>query len=86
RVTYWEPAKFVAKLRATMTGGGPILFRTNMGAGHDGASGRYRQLDDVARVYAFALEVTGMVPVLESEDQECASGSQRWASENRNGP
>lgn len=61
RVTYWEPAKFVAKLRATMTGGGPILFRTNMGAGHDGASGRYRQLDDVARVYAFALEVTGMV-------------------------
>jgi len=61
RVTYWEPAKFVAKLRATMAGGGPILFRTNMGAGHDGASGRYRQLDDVARVYAFALEVTGMV-------------------------
>jgi oligopeptidase B len=61
RVTYWEPAKFVAKLRATMTGGGPILFRTNMGAGHDGASGRYRQLDDVARVYAFALAVTGRV-------------------------
>lgn len=60
RVTYWEPAKFVAKLRTTMTGGGPILFRTNMGAGHDGASGRYRQLDDVARVYAFALAVTGM--------------------------
>jgi oligopeptidase B len=60
RVTYWEPAKFVAKLRATMTGGGPILFRTNMGAGHDGASGRYRQLDDVARVFAFAMEVTGM--------------------------
>lgn len=60
RVTYWEPAKFVAKLRATMTGGGPILFRTNLGAGHDGASGRYRQLDDVARVFAFAMEVTGM--------------------------
>lgn len=60
RVTYWEPAKFVAKLRTTATGGGPILFRTNMGAGHDGASGRYRQLDDVARVYAFAMEVTGM--------------------------
>ncbi|MGL5447911.1 MAG: S9 family peptidase [Rhabdaerophilum sp.] len=60
RVTYWEPAKFVAKLRATMTGGGPILFRTNLGAGHDGASGRYRQLDDVARVYAFAMEVTGL--------------------------
>ena len=60
RVTYWEPAKFVAKLRATMTGGGPILFRTNMGAGHGGASGRFEQLDDVARTYAFALAVTGL--------------------------
>ena len=61
RVTYWEPAKFVAKLRATMTGGGPLLLRTNMGAGHGGASGRFEQLDDVARVYAFAMEVTGMI-------------------------
>ncbi len=60
RVTYWEPAKFVARLRATMTGGGPILLHTNMGAGHGGASGRFEQLDDVARVYAFALIVTGM--------------------------
>jgi oligopeptidase B len=60
RVTYWEPAKFVAKLRATMTGGGPIILKTNMGAGHDGASGRFESLDDVALVYAFALEVTGM--------------------------
>ncbi len=60
RVTYWEPAKFVAKLRATMTGGGPILLHTNMGAGHGGASGRFEQLDDIARVYAFALEVTGV--------------------------
>lgn len=61
RVTYWEPAKFVAKLRATMSGGGPILLRTNMGAGHGGASGRFEQLDDVARVYAFAMAVTGMI-------------------------
>ena len=60
RVTYWEPAKFVAKLRATMTGGGPVLLHTNMGAGHGGASGRFEQLDDIARVYAFAMEVTGM--------------------------
>jgi oligopeptidase B len=59
RVTYWEPAKFVAKLRVTAKGG-PFLFRTNMGAGHDGASGRFRQLDDVARVYAFAMAVTGV--------------------------
>jgi oligopeptidase B len=60
RVTYWEPAKFVAKLRATMISGGPILFHTHMGAGHGGASGRFEQLDDVARIYAFALSVVGM--------------------------
>jgi oligopeptidase B len=62
RVTYWEPAKFVAKLRATMTGGGPIILKTNMGAGHGGASGRFESLGDVGLVYAFAMEVTGMVP------------------------
>ncbi|MCC5977893.1 MAG: S9 family peptidase [Salinarimonas sp.] len=55
RVTYWEPAKWVAKLRATMTGGGPILLRTNMDAGHGGVSGRFRQLDETALVYAFAF-------------------------------
>jgi oligopeptidase B len=55
RVTYWEPAKWVARLRATMTGGGPIVLRTNMGAGHGGASGRFSRLDEVAITYAFAL-------------------------------
>lgn len=55
RVTYWEPAKWVARLRATMTGGGPVLLRTNMGAGHGGASGRFDHLNDVALHYAFAL-------------------------------
>jgi oligopeptidase B len=55
RVTYWEPAKWVARLRATMSGGGPILLRTAMDAGHAGASGRYDRLDDVARQYAFAV-------------------------------
>jgi oligopeptidase B len=55
RVTYWEPAKWVARLRATMTGGGPILLRTAMDAGHAGQPGRYNRLDDVARQYAFAI-------------------------------
>ena len=57
RVTYWEPAKWVAKLRATMTRGGPVLLRTSMGAGHAGAPGRFDRLDDIARIYAFAIAV-----------------------------
>ena len=60
RVTYWEPAKWVARLRATMTGGGPVLLRTNMGAGHGGASGRFNRLDEVAIAYAFALWAVGL--------------------------
>jgi oligopeptidase B len=60
RVTYWEPAKWIARLRATMTGGGPVLLRTNMGAGHGGASGRFHRLDEVAIAYAFALWAVGM--------------------------
>ena len=61
RVTYWEPAKWVARLRATMTGGGPVLLRTNMGAGHGGAAGRFDRLEEVAIAYAFALRVAGHV-------------------------
>ena len=59
RVTYWEPAKWIARLRATMTSGGPVLLRTNMGAGHGGSSGRFSRLDEVAIAYAFALQVVG---------------------------
>ena len=63
RVTYWEPAKWVARLRATMTGGGPVLLRTNMDAGHGGASGRFDHLNDVALQYAFAIAcVDGAAP------------------------
>jgi oligopeptidase B len=60
RVTYWEPAKWIARLRATMTSGGPVLLRTNMGAGHGGASGRFDRLDEVAIAYAFALWAVGL--------------------------
>ncbi len=60
RVTYWEPAKWVAKLRATTTGHEPILFRINMEAGHGGASGRWDSLKETAFEFAFALKVVGL--------------------------
>ena len=57
RVTYWEPAKWTAKLRALKTDNNPLYFRTNMDAGHAGAAGRFDRLEEVALVYAFLLEV-----------------------------
>ena len=56
RVAYWEPAKWVARLRARKTDGNLLLLRTNLGAGHGGASGRYDHLREVAFKYAFLLE------------------------------
>ena len=55
RVSYWEPAKWVARLRDRKTNDTPVLFRIHMGAGHGGASGRYGYLDDVSWQYAFIL-------------------------------
>lgn len=59
RVTYWEPAKWVARLRATMTGGGPVLLHTNMDAGHAGSAGRFDSLKETALAYAFAIQAVG---------------------------
>jgi oligopeptidase B len=60
RVTYWEPAKWVARLRAMKTDDNLLLLRTNMDAGHAGASGRFDLLKETAIEQAFALKVTGL--------------------------
>lgn len=59
RVTYWEPAKWVARLRALKTDNNPVLLRVNMDAGHGGPSGRFALLEEVAYVQAFALKAVG---------------------------
>ncbi|MBS1119297.1 MAG: family peptidase [Deltaproteobacteria bacterium] len=56
QVQYWEPAKWVAKLRATKRDANPVLLDTNMSAGHGGASGRFEALKEVARAYAFLIQ------------------------------
>jgi oligopeptidase B len=60
RVTYWEPAKFVARLRATKTDGNLLLLRTNMDAGHFGKSGRFDALLELAEQYAFMFQCLGI--------------------------
>lgn len=60
RVAYWEPAKLTAKLRALKTNKNILLLKTEMGAGHMGASGRYDYLKDIAFEYAFILDLFGI--------------------------
>jgi oligopeptidase B len=60
QVMYWEPAKYVAKLRTLKTDSLPLLFKINMGAGHGGASGRYDYLREIALDYAFVLSQLGV--------------------------
>jgi oligopeptidase B len=61
QVMYWEPAKYVAKLRTLKTDNNPLLLVTNMQAGHGGASGRYDYLKEIALDYAFLLRELGLV-------------------------
>jgi len=60
QVQYWEPAKWVAKLRELKTDENKLLFHTNMDAGHGGASGRFEALKEVAEDYAFILDLEGI--------------------------
>jgi len=60
RVTYWEPAKWVARLRALKTDDNLLCLKTNMDAGHAGASGRFDNLNEVALAYAFILKVMNL--------------------------
>ena len=62
RVTYWEPAKWVARLREMKTDDNLLLLKTNMGAGHGGQSGRWNSLRETAEEYAFILWQMGMAP------------------------
>ena len=59
-ITYWEPAKWTAKLRATRTDNNLLLLKTHMDSGHAGAAGRFDSLKEVALVYAFGLLVCGL--------------------------
>jgi len=67
QVQYWEPAKWVAKLRAMKTDNNRLFLYTNMDAGHGGASGRFRRLREVAREYTFVFDILGMKEVIETK-------------------
>jgi oligopeptidase B len=61
QVQYWEPTKWVAKLRATKTDNNLLLLKTNMEAGHGGASGRFERFKIIALEHAFLLRLAGIV-------------------------
>lgn len=61
QVQFWEPTKWVAKLRALKTDNQRLMLRTNMDAGHSGASGRFKRYEETAMIYAFLLDLAGSV-------------------------
>ncbi len=63
QVQYWEPAKWVAKMRTVKQGGNKLLLKTNMAAGHGGASGRFQRFREIATEYAFLLDLAGLSSV-----------------------
>ncbi len=67
QVQYWEPAKYVARLRTYNTSPYPIVFRTNMEAGHGGKSGRFNRYRETAEMYAFMLNQLGVAPTVSSK-------------------
>ncbi len=67
QVQYWEPAKWVAKLRELKTNNNQIYLDTNMGTGHGGASGRFEALKETAKEYAFILDLEGKIPKSEKK-------------------
>ena len=76
QVQYWEPAKWVARLRRLNTGGAPILFRTQLEAGHGGASGRFKRFEDTALAYAFVLDLAGQGDAAGDDVAHTAGGMQ----------
>ena len=73
-MTYWEPAKYVAKLREVKTDENLLLLKTNMGAGHGGKSGRYDRLYEVAEEYGFILASMGLLEGPSSWDRPAIEG------------
>jgi oligopeptidase B len=71
QVMYWEPAKYVAKLRTLKTDDNVLLLKTNMAAGHGGASGRYDHLREDAFDYAFILTQMGIAESVDNESAAC---------------
>jgi oligopeptidase B len=60
QVPYWDPAKWIARLRARKTDQNLLILRTNMAAGHGGASGRFKPLEERAEEYAFLIHALGV--------------------------